>query len=385
MRFSANRTQSTRAGAAMVVAATLFCGVLSAGPRQALSGEQPIRLCEALGPVPHGAAEGIDGREACRFASWQAYAQGEYVGHERTAHVAEYRLRVDDQLDLIYRITRDVNTRPYTFEVGDEVRVESFVDADLNRDLVILPDGTVTLRLLGSVPAAGRTVTQLREQIEELYQKYYKVPSITIIPLKVNTKLLDLLATVDRSKGFGGQLQSVRITPEGSIALPAIGSVNAQGLTLRELQVELNERFRSIVEGMEITPVLAGRAPRYVYVLGEVHGPGRFEMVGPTTVLQAISLAGSWNVGANLRQVVIFRRGDDWRLLGTMVNLQAALLGNDLCPSGEIWLSDSDIVIVPKSKILIADDFINLVFTRGIYGVIPMQGINLSFAKLSTL
>jgi len=151
------------------------------------------------------------------------------------------------------------------------------------------------------------------------------------------------------------------------------------------LQVELNERFRSIVEGMEITPVLAGRAPRYVYVLGEVHGPGRFEMVGPTTVLQAISLAGSWNVGANLRQVVIFRRGDDWRLLGTMVNLQAALLGNDLCPSGEIWLSDSDIVIVPKSKILIADDFINLVFTRGIYGVIPMQGINLSFAKLSTL
>ena len=42
-------------------------------------------------------------------------------------------------------------------------------------------------------------------------------------------------------------------------------------------------------------------------------------------------------------------------------------------------------MIVPKSKILIADDFINLVFTRAIYGVIPMQGISLSFAKLSTL
>jgi len=40
---------------------------------------------------------------------------------------------------------------------------------------------------------------------------------------------------------------------------------------------------------------------------------------------------------------------------------------------------------VPKSKILIADDFINMVFTRGIYGVIPMQGITLGFAKLSTL
>jgi polysaccharide export outer membrane protein len=329
-----------------------------------------------------------DGREARRFSNWQSFTQGdagEYVSHARSAHVSEYRLRVDDQLDLIYRITREVNTRPYTFEVGDEIRVESFVDADLNRDLMVLPDGTITLRLLGPVPTAGRTVIQLRDQIEDLYRKYYKVPSITIIPLKVNTKLEDLRATVDRRQGFGGQTQLVRVTPEGSIALPAIGSVNAQGLTLRELQVELNERFRAVVEGMEVIPVLSVRAPRFVYVQGEVHAPGRFEMLGPTTVIQAIGMAGSWNVGANLRQVVVFRRGDDWRLMATMVDLQAALFGNRACPPGEIWLSDSDIVIVPKSKILIADDFINLVFTRGIYGVLPMQGVTFGFSKLSTL
>ena len=268
--------------------------------------------------------------EARRIASWGAYAQGEYVAMARTAHVAEYRLRVDDQLDLIYRITRDINTRPYAFQVGDELRVESFVDADLNRDLLVLPDGTITLRLLGPVPAAGHTVTQLRDLIEDLYKKYYKVPSISIIPLKVNTKLEDLRATIDRQQGFGGQLETVRVTPEGSIALPAIGSVNVQGLTLRELQVELNKRFRAVVEGMEVIPVLSARAPRFVYVLGEVHAPGRFEMVGPTTLLQAISLAGSWNVGANLRQIVVFRRCEDWRLIGTQVNLQAALLGKDL-------------------------------------------------------
>jgi polysaccharide export outer membrane protein len=368
-----------------VAAAALVCGMLAAGVSAARAGEQPIRLCPALAPTARRPAGGSDSWEARRFAEWQAYAQGEYVAHARTAHVAEYRLRVDDQLDLIYRITRDINSRPYTLQVGDEVRVESFVDADLNRDLMILPDGTIILRLLGPVPAANHTVTQLRDEVEELYKKYYKVPSITVIPLKVNTKLEDLRATIDRRQGFGGQLQLVRVTPEGSVALPAIGSVNAQGLTLRELQVELNERFRSVVEGMEVIPVLSIRAPRYVYVLGEVHAPGRYEMLGPTTMLQAISLAGSWNVGANLRQLVVFRRGDDWRLMATMVNLQGALLGNDLCPPGEIWLDDSDIIIVPKSKILIADDFINLVFTRGIYGVIPMQGIAFNFSKLSTL
>ena len=95
-------------------------------------------------------------------------------------------------------------------------------------------------------------------------------------------------------------------------------------------------------------------------------------------------MAGSWRVGANLRQIVVFRRGDDWRLLATIIDLQAALLGNQSCPPGEIWIDDSDIVIVPKSKILIADDFINLVFTRGIYGVFPLTS-QISFIKANSL
>ena len=56
-----------------------------------------------------------------------------------------------------------------------------------------------------------------------------------------------------------------------------------------------------------------------------------------------------------------------------MIDLQGALLGHQPCPKGEIWIDDSDVIIVPKSPILVADDFINLVFTRGIYGVFPMS------------
>jgi len=306
------------------------------------------------------------------------------VGHERLAHVTEYRLRVDDQLDMIYRLTRQEQPDPYKLNVGDEIRVESFTDPELNRDLLIQPDGTITLRLLGQVHATGRNVTQLRDALEELYKKYYKVPAITVTPLKVNTKLEDLRATVDRRAGIGGQSQLVRVTPEGTVSLPAIGSVQAQGLTLNELQKELNEHYRQVVEGIEVIPVLVQRAPRFVYVLGEVNNPGRFEMTGPTTALQALSMAGSWRVGANLRQIVVFRRGDDWRLMATMINLEGALFGRQPCPKGEIWLDDSDVIIVPKSPILQADDFIDLVFTRGIYGVFPIIG-NINFSKLSSL
>ncbi len=352
-----------------------------------------ILLCQALGPAAPCDICAVDGStcncrrrgwEAARIIAWQAYAQGEYVGHERLAHVPEYRLRVDDQLDMVYRLTRDETTTPYKLNVGDEVRIESFTDPDLNRDLLLQPDGTITLRLLGQVHATGRTVTQLRDALDELYKKYYKVPAITVTPLKVNTKLEDLRATIDRRAGIGGQSQAVRVTPEGSIALPAIGSVQAQGLALPELQSELNECYRQVVEGIQVIPILVQRAPRFVYVLGEVNNPGRFELVGPTTALQALSLAGSWRVGANLRQIVVFRRGDDWRLLATMINLEAALFGHQATPPGEIWIDDSDVVIVPKSPILVTNDFINLVFTRGIYGVFPMY-TTLTFTKLSTL
>jgi polysaccharide biosynthesis/export protein len=352
-----------------------------------------ILLCQALGPAAPYDICAVDcatggcsrrGWEAARAIDWQAYAQGEYVGHARLAHVPEYRLRVDDQLDMTYRLTREETSTPYRLNVGDEIQVESFTDSDINRNLLIQPDGTITLRLLGQVHATGRTVTQLRDALDELYKKYYKIPAITVTPLKVNTKLEDLRAVIDRRAGIGGQSQAARITPEGTIALPAIGSVQAQGLTLPELQVELNESYRQVVEGIQVIPILVQRAPRYVYVLGEVHSPGRFELTGPTTAIQAISMAGSWRVGANLRQIVVFRRGDDWRLLATMINLEGALFGRQPCPPGEIWIDDSDIVIVPKGKILQADDFIELVFTRGIYGVFPMN-TTLNFTKMSSL
>jgi polysaccharide export outer membrane protein len=292
---------------------------------------------------------------------------------------------VDDELHLVYRVTREETTAPYKLNVGDEVRVESFTDPDLDRDLIIQPDGTITLRLLGQVPATGRTVPQLRDALEKMYLKYYKVPAITVTPLQVNTKLEDLRATVDNRFGLGGQGIDAKVTPEGTIALPVLGSaVWAQGLTLNELKVELNERYHEEIEGIEVVPVLSQRAPRYVYVVGEVPRPGRFELQGPTTALQAISLAGGWNVGAHLRHVVVFRRGEDWRLLATRINLLGALYGHQPCPRGEIWLNDSDVVVVPKHPILVIDDLIELVFTRGVYGVVPL-GFSLDFAQLNTI
>jgi hypothetical protein len=165
-------------------------------------------------------ASGMTWRDM-RPSPFQAYGQGEYVGHQRLAHVPEYRLRVDDQIAFLFRLTREETDKPYLINVGDEFQVESFTDANLNRNLLVQPDGTVTLRLLGQVKATKLTVAKLRDKIEELYTKYYKVPAITLTPVRVNTKLEDLRNVVDNRNGVvGGQTVLLKVNPEGTIALP---------------------------------------------------------------------------------------------------------------------------------------------------------------------
>ena len=136
--------------------------------RKAPARSARIRLCQALGPAAPCDICAVDcsrcdcrrrgGWENARVLAWQAYAQGEYVGHDRIRHLPEYRLRVDDELDMVFRITREVTAQPYRLNVGEDFRVESLTVPDLNRDLIILTDdvyGTFTqgfVSLFAAIP-----------------------------------------------------------------------------------------------------------------------------------------------------------------------------------------------------------------------------------------
>jgi polysaccharide export outer membrane protein len=353
-----------------------------------------VRLCQSLGPAAPHPIWGVDslavgpcgepGWDARGPIPWQAYAQGEYVGHARAPHVPEYRLRVDDILLLIYRLTREELRGPYELEVGDQIQVEAADEPELNRELTVQPDGTIVLPLIGSVRAKRRTVVALQQDLEERFRTYLKEPRITVTPIKVNTRLEDLRDAVDARYGQGGQQIELRVTPSGTVSIPAIGTVCVQGMTLEEVKREVDARYAAAVPGIEVTVILTQRAPRFVYVLGEVATPGRFELTGPTTLMQAIALAGSWNVGANLRQVVVFRRADDWRLVATMVDIKGALYARRPCPADDIWLNDSDIVVVPKTPIQIFDEFVQQWLTQGLYSAVPAEVI-WDFSNASTL
>lgn len=309
---------------------------------------------------------------------FDAYGPGAYAGPARFAHLSEYRLRPGDQIQVLYLITRRQERGPYRLTPGDEVLIESVADTDLSRGtlesgLQIQPDGTITVRLLGEVHAAGLTIQQLREVLDEQYGKYYEEPSIDVTPVKTNTLAEDIRNAVGGQSGLTEQATIVTVMPDGHIRLPGIGELCVQGFSLNQLKREINLRYEEIVVGIDVEPSLLQQAPHFVHVLGQVTNPGRVQLEGPTTVLGAIASVGGHLPGGNLRQVVVFRRAEDWRLITTVLDLQGAVLGKRPTPADEIFVRDSDVIIVPDKPIIRLNNWIEQIFTNGVYAAFPIQ------------
>ena len=314
-----------------------------------------------------------------QYIPWETQAYGEYIGPARTPHVPDYRLRVDDRIEFIFQADRRQMQNEYRLSVGDTIRVVSTVDERLNEATIengvsVLSDGTIALDLVGNVVAAGKTMEELRRELDSLYSPFFRTPPrINVSGISTDTARQDFLDSVDARAGVGGQARFARVTADGTVRLPLIGAIGVVGLTLDELEREVNARFFGVVQGIRVSVVLETQAPRFIYVVGEVEQPGRVELLGPTTALQALALAGGELNGGNLRQIVVFRRDQDWRLMALKLDLQGALNGQRPIPADEIWLRDSDIVLVPRRPIARLADAVELYFSRTLYGIFPSE------------
>ncbi len=317
---------------------------------------------------------------------WEAFGYGEYIGPHRHPHVSEYRLRVDDSLEFVYILTRERSTEAYRFHVGDSISITSAIDSSINQpEIRVLGDGTISLSLIGQVRVAGKTIHDLQRELNDRYAKFFQNPSVVVQVLEGDTPLRDLLDSVDARAGQGGQSRNATVSPDGTVQLPLIGSVPAIGLTLKEIAREVNARYRTRIRGIDVTPVLTERAPRFIYVVGEVAQPGQFELTGPTTSMQAIALAGGSSSAGNLRQIIVFRRDQNYKLVATKLDLAGALFGKRPHPSDEIWLRDSDIVLIPPQPIQRLSQQVNRYLVSTLYAIFPQQGVAFNFDDFTAL
>jgi len=95
---------------------------------------------------------------------------------------------------------------PYTMQVGDLLGVKFYQNPDLNEEVVVRPDGKISLQLVGDVQAAGLTPDDLAADLTKKYTGELATPRISIIV-----------------RQFGGQ----RVYVSGEVTKP--GEVILQG------------------------------------------------------------------------------------------------------------------------------------------------------------
>jgi polysaccharide biosynthesis/export protein len=93
----------------------------------------------------------------------------------------------------------DPRRQEYVVGVADVVRINVWHMPELSVDARVPPDGTVTVPLVGDLPAAGRTVSALRSELESRLKPYVKDDSlkVTVVVSEVNSYQFTLAGNVE--------------------------------------------------------------------------------------------------------------------------------------------------------------------------------------------
>lgn len=133
------------------------------------------------------------------------------------------------------------------------------------------------------------------------------------------------------------------VRPDGKIALPLAGEIEAAGLTPTQLRDKLKAALNPYVKDVSVAVLVREiNGPRF-YVLGEVTHPGGFPLRGAVTVTQALALAGGPGEFAG-NDVVWLRQKDDGRQDRVRLSYKELVTGE---AEGALWMGPGDVLYVP--------------------------------------
>lgn len=85
----------------------------------------------------------------------------------------------------------------------------------------------------------------------------------------------------------------VRVSNDGTITLPLLGPMQAAGLTTHQLRRQLEEKYgETYLENPQVTVSVREFHAQPVSVIGAVERPGLYQVTGPRTLIEVLSMAG---------------------------------------------------------------------------------------------
>lgn len=76
----------------------------------------------------------------------------------------------------------------YRIQPGDNLDIKFFYNHDLNESVIVLPDGRISLQLVHSVMAAGKTMEELAAELRQKYEPLLALAEITVIVRTPNSQ-----------------------------------------------------------------------------------------------------------------------------------------------------------------------------------------------------
>lgn len=138
------------------------------------------------------------------------------------------------------------------------------------------------------------------------------------------------------------------VRPDGTITLPLVGDLKADGQTPTQLKETILSRLGTFLkEGTapQVTVAVTAANSYFVTVAGNVVRPGRFQSTSFLTVAEAIALAGGPNRFAAADEAFVIRRAKDGKHRKIPINYEQIKRGEYL--QQNILLLTGDQLMVP--------------------------------------
>lgn len=245
----------------------------------------------------------------------------------------------------------------YRIGARDLLEVRVFDLEDLNTETRVSEAGTITLPLVGEIGIAGLTRSEAEGRIETALARFVNEPQVFVFVREYQSQRFSVMGAVNSPGTYDMEGRTSLLE-----ALSMAGGINfseasgkiiviREGFTQEPIEISMQElidrgntAFNIDLKARDVINVEPKRS-YFIYVYGQVNGPGQFELKGPITLLQAISLAGGLADRAAEDRVKIMRTRLDGKQEVFEVNLEEIEDGE----IADIPLNPGDIVLVPST------------------------------------
>lgn len=156
-------------------------------------------------------------------------------------------------------------TAPSEFFLGPEdvLRVTVWKSPDLSGEVTIRPDGTISMPLIGDIPAAGLTANVLAKRIGERLTEYVSSPIVTVQVKEVNSYFIYVLGEVVRPgkyplKSYANVVQGISLAggfapfaSKSKIKVLRNVNIGSEGHE-KKRQIEIPVRYDDILKGTAV-------------------------------------------------------------------------------------------------------------------------------------